>query len=462
MKKRLACYGVLLMIFVAIRCVAWEKDLHYGLTKWLAFKAGFTLADSETIAEGAEAPDEGDLYPAPGAVFHSACIGRNPDISRLVQEFHFPGYGAVPGPADKRAVDPGGPSDNAATDLVEKEVQAQLPHQPPQKTLTNLGIALHPLEDSWAHQGVPDTPWRPCSDDLSWGHPAARGGWRRHDADLTYLHRQDTLDTAARVYGFLVRFLNTHPAMKRDPHRVPPAWSTLEPAVGQFAKAANKADKRAWFNAQQDVPFQSYRDQKFLDKIDLPDSIGKAKSASVPNTNKHWAHLTTVQQHFPPGDVEEFVERFLTLWLMKHDIKGLMPYTDVRQLTEALAHEEGKATMEGADPESFSQLVFQMWLVRDHGLVSYLGHGLGKVAGSEKRLSVSAQLELLNKEPTVELSALRGPETDFRIFRYPDSKDFGVIIEFAHAPRDACILMIGESVSAPGRFVVKRMDWYTL
>lgn len=138
-----------IIIFIALRGHAWGKDLHYGLSKWLAFKAGFSLDNAEIIALGTEAPDEGKLYPAVGAVIHAACTGRDKDLSKLVQQYHFPGYGPVPGQPSTRKVDPG-IHDNASTDMVQKEVQAQLPHQPPDRTLTNLGVALHPLEDSWS------------------------------------------------------------------------------------------------------------------------------------------------------------------------------------------------------------------------------------------------------------------------------------------------------------------------
>ena len=462
MRKTVLYFGVIITL-VAIRAAAWEKDLHYGLTKWLAYEAGFSLDDAETVAKGAEAPDEGKLYPAPGAVWHSACISRDPDVSALVQQFHFPSYGHVPGPPANRSVDPAGPPphDNAATDLVEKEVQTKLSSQPREKTLTALGIALHPLEDSWSHQGEPDTPPWPCAKDLSWGHPAARKGWRKHDADLTYLHRQDTLDTAARVYDFLVRFLNNHPAMKRDSRRIPPAWNTLSPAVEQFARAASKADKRAWFQSQVDVPFRSYSDQTFLDKINLPDD-DKKRQALAPDTNGHSVYvLAAAQQYYPPRDVEAFVENFLTQWLIKRDVEGILHYTDVRQLRDAFM-QQNEAIMKDTNPAEFSRLLFFMWLVRDHGLVNHLGHGLGEISGSETRLNVAAQLDLLKKEPLIEINALRGTEMYFRLSRYPDSEEYAVIIEFAHAPRDACILTVGKSNSGGQQLVVKTMDWYSL
>jgi hypothetical protein len=63
--RKTVLYSGIIFTLVAIRAAAWEKDLHYGLTKWLAYQAGFSLDDAETIAKGAEAPDEGKLYPAP-------------------------------------------------------------------------------------------------------------------------------------------------------------------------------------------------------------------------------------------------------------------------------------------------------------------------------------------------------------------------------------------------------------
>jgi hypothetical protein len=89
--------------------------------------------------------------------------------------------------------------------------------------------------------------------------------------------------------------------------------------------------------------------------------------------------------------------------------------------------------MKDTNPTEFSQLLFFMRLVRDHGLVNHLGHGLGEISGSEKRLNVAAQLDLLKKEPLVEINALRGTEMYFRLSRYPDSEQYAVIIEFAHA-----------------------------
>jgi len=137
---------VILLACISSSLFAWEMDLHYGLTKWLAFQAGFGLDDAEVLARGTEEPDEGKLYPAPSAVFAAACLGhRDADLARLVQTYHFPSYGPIPGLPGARPVEPG-LSDNAATALVDKEIQTTLPYQPREKTMEQLGVALHPLE----------------------------------------------------------------------------------------------------------------------------------------------------------------------------------------------------------------------------------------------------------------------------------------------------------------------------
>lgn len=201
------------VICIALRSSAWEKDLHYGLTKWLAFKAGFSLENAEIIALRTEAPDEGKLYPAVGVLSMPPAPDAIRTYPKSCSSFISPDTALYPDP-DKRRVDPG-IHDNASTDMVQKEVQANLPNQPPDTTLTNLGVALHPLEDSWSHQGQPDSSIF-CSKELFWGHPADRHGWRSHDADLTYLHEQDTLQTAERTYDLLIAFLKNHPRFKRD------------------------------------------------------------------------------------------------------------------------------------------------------------------------------------------------------------------------------------------------------
>src|SRR6267143_5640684 len=225
MKRRLVAVAILISL-VPWPAFGWQEDLHYGLSKWLAYKAGFSLNDAETIAIGVQSRDDGPLYPAVSTVIFRTCVRRDVDYSRLVQTFHFPSFGNVPGAPPQRAVAPG-LTDNAATELVWKEIKNSIADQPPAIALRNLGISLHPLEDSWSHQGIPDIA-PVCPENLAWGHPTDRGGYLSTKADHTYLHVEDAVATARRTYELLEEFLKTHPTLKSHGEA---RWAGLEPAV---------------------------------------------------------------------------------------------------------------------------------------------------------------------------------------------------------------------------------------
>jgi len=67
MKRRLVAVAILISL-VSWPAFGWQEDLHYGLSKWLAYKAGFSLNDAETIAIGVQSLDDGPLYPAVNTV----------------------------------------------------------------------------------------------------------------------------------------------------------------------------------------------------------------------------------------------------------------------------------------------------------------------------------------------------------------------------------------------------------
>lgn len=54
MKRSLVAILVLASL-VPWPAFGWQEDLHYGLSKWLAYKAGFSLEDAEAIARSAAA-----------------------------------------------------------------------------------------------------------------------------------------------------------------------------------------------------------------------------------------------------------------------------------------------------------------------------------------------------------------------------------------------------------------------
>jgi hypothetical protein len=78
--------------------------------------------------------------------------------------------------------------------------------------LLKFAESLHAVQDSWSHQGISDMP-RPlegavsCDPTLAWAHPAPRGGWNSHKADLTYEWPVDTVAMAKAMYDLLLQFL---------------------------------------------------------------------------------------------------------------------------------------------------------------------------------------------------------------------------------------------------------------
>jgi hypothetical protein len=450
---------VLMMLFpIALSgsLMAWEMDVHYGLTKWLAFQAGFSLADAEVIARGTEAPDEGKVYPAPSAVFKAACLGnRDKDIAMQVQEYHFPSYGAIPGAPAQRAVVPGS-IENAATALVETQIQTNLPTQPRVRTLELLGVALHPLEDSWSHQGEPAIPTT-CSDDYAFGHPVSRGGWRKHDADLTYLHETpDTVDMARRTYEKLVKFLSTHPALRDHPAIT---WAGLEPQVRKFAKAASKSDKLAWFQAQKSVPFSSYTTYpSFLKVIDLPDS-SHTHALSLNAKTGGMKDVSTTEERGVPSDAQGFVAQFLNSWIVDRSPAKAIEFVNPDELVKPFTQKPGS----GSTTE-VSRSLLAMWLVRDHGMVNLLGHGLTIDRTSE---------DMFERLPRIEASSLNaaitaGGERAFDMFRLTrrsngqpqEMEIYGVVFQFRHCPRDAVVLIVARDPKKG--WAIERLLWWDL
>ena len=84
---------------------AFERDVHYGLTKWLALQAGFTLQQAEAIATGDQRVDTGDMqYEELLTVY--ACLDKNETSSKDAGRHHFPAPTKVPNPPDRRMVIP--------------------------------------------------------------------------------------------------------------------------------------------------------------------------------------------------------------------------------------------------------------------------------------------------------------------------------------------------------------------
>jgi hypothetical protein len=175
---------------------AYERDVHYGLTFWLALKADFAEHEAEAIATGDARVDSG----GPNVIdanLDFSCAQHDRIAAERVQDSHYPSEGPVPSLPDKRVV-------VAGSDAAKREINRLLGMVKGQegKMLSLFGRALHPYQDSWSHAGIPGVPnvgeAIHCDPGLSLAHSAARGGPDSHKADLTFGYPQDVLSWPRR------------------------------------------------------------------------------------------------------------------------------------------------------------------------------------------------------------------------------------------------------------------------
>src|SRR5262249_8512438 len=146
------CFLAMALLYVGADCFAFESDVHYGLTEWLARNAGFDPEAAATIATGDQRVDSGDMQFI-DLLFMDACVARH-DVGATRAGVHpYPSSGTVPVPPDAQVVAPGSP---AATQAALAAIE--VPRSQARYRLLLLGEALHILQDSWSHQGVPAVP----------------------------------------------------------------------------------------------------------------------------------------------------------------------------------------------------------------------------------------------------------------------------------------------------------------
>jgi len=412
-------FAFALIVAMAIPCYGYEKDVHYGLTYWLARKAGFSAGDAKQIASADESLDEGTSAPAPWAVLHILISG---DITNynLVRNNHFPSDAVQPSDPEKRIVTVDGPAANSeAKDAVNDSTDGRTK----EAQLWKLGTSLHPLQDSWSHQGVPDIPFRPVYEfrpQLSYGHPCLRGGWYSHDADLTYLHVADTVAMADKVYSYLTDFLSHRPDLRTHS---PSDWSDLKASVTEFASASSKRAKYAWFRGDPQLSFDDYGDPNLVSALDLPDIEASRNSIPENCANPHrnaFDRFRDALADVPAGvmaavrdalqstdakdiEVDSYLYQFLKTWLVDRDFMEAGKQFDLRGLRYELK-EMHIPEAQAAKPED----ILQSWLVQDHGLVNAYGHGI-LAESSAKLLAETRSTGSLMKFDSVE-SALDAPQ----------------------------------------------------
>jgi hypothetical protein len=334
---------------------AFEADVHFGLTRWLAQRAGFSAEQAESIAMGDQRVD-GGLVDSNQLDLEYACAGRFPAIARQAQRDRFPSAKPVPAPPEERVVEAGSAAAHQAlTELTatSKGKEGLL--------LGKFGHALHPLQDSWSHQGIPSQPQAArslggCDASLASNHPAARGGPDSHIADLTMRWPAETLAMAHSTYDELLKWGN----IEGQP-RKPALWDSLVQPIGEFSKASTKTQKRAWFLAQ------GMTDTQFLDGISLPDG---PDPGDLQWRGRMLPPLPGIasQQHDAPADVRAFFDRFLSRWLGTERIEDVVADMGPGRTPPPRDGDEV--------PPSPAELIarLKVWKLRDHGAAAELAH----------------------------------------------------------------------------------------
>jgi hypothetical protein len=355
MKKRTAVVTILALAIAAWsdeRVAAWELDVHYLLTFWLATRAGFSRRDASEIAAGDQSYDDSNYH---AAIFTMSIIALTGDTgaARSLQVKHFPSDAALPGPPQRRLVTPNSVSARLALEAATRPTSSA-------QALRALGEALHPFQDSWSHQGVPDVPLgiRP---DVSCAHPVARGGWRSHDADLSHLHVAEVVDLARQTCAGLQQFLVNNPSYRAAGA---PGCGDIDGIVNEFARASTQRDKDEWavkYTAEERVPDQ-------LAMLTLPRlTTTDAREATVVRGAMRPGPR-------PPEGLIAAAQRFLETWVEKFDIAQAVDSVSWKDLGRQFADDPRfGASRDKLIP--WCKKFMTMYLVNDHAAVNAAGHG---------------------------------------------------------------------------------------
>lgn len=460
--------ALLLLVSCTTRAWAWEADVHYGLVKWLAFQAGFSLTDAEIIAAGSVSADETHVLAATYLV-GEVCVRRDAPkivaVSRVVQQHHFPADDAVPGAPNTRRVDHGAHDQaNGGNRWVRQEIAVRDKTLSPIVRLNRFGAALHPLGDSWSHAGEPDIPgvWKAnCRQpQLAWSHPADRGGWRKHDADLTWKHEEDTLQTAESMFSFMLEFLDKNEDFQTDPAQ---DRGTLKKRLGEFQAANTQYEKFQWFmeedkrwqaNHKEGLPYDQFSTYPcFLESL----SLKKAKKwrdrkklycAGRQTFATAAAPDPPVPLSGAPADsIVGFTEDLLHTWFVEQQLDEIADdMTDAVRLTAGLSAAGALSSTLSADDAVEGLLA--IWLVEDHGLINEEGHGVADPALlrklSDPGLAASdGEWQRISADDLGAAISFPSGSLPFAIFRNDnENASYTVLFKPANAPRDLLSLTI--------------------
>jgi len=359
---------------LAFPCHAYESDVHFGLTQWLARKAGYTEGQATAIALGNSRVDSG-LVDTMELTLEHACVGEFPEAAADVQRRHFPSAVPVPARPESRPV-------MAGSAAARKSLDATMPHVIGKEglMLSKYGEAMHTLQDSWSYAGVPAIP-EPgagiiCNPLYASMPPPGGAGSHPHGAALTLTHADAAVEMAAASYQALLAYPPIAGASRQ-----PESWPALVPLVEQFARARTKTEKRDWFVGQ------GIDDTAFLHHTTLPDG-------PRPGTLEFMGRLlpplkgATSNQHDAAPEVKAFFDEVFARWLGTEPVESVVmafgPGAAARPLpasSGARASQPGNASVDPALRQLTARL--KLWKMRDHGSAAVLAHARAPLSAAQ-------------------------------------------------------------------------------
>jgi hypothetical protein len=401
-------YLLLVSAFLLIapeRATAFEADVHYGLTYWLALQAGFEPLEAQIIATGDERVDSGDM-PYIDLVAMYACLHRDEVSARRAGEHHFPSAGKIPGLPETRSV---APNSSAARQAALVAIEAGAAQA--QFRLLQLGEGLHALQDSWSNQGVPSVPQlgdvpSACDSRLAWGHPETRGGPASHRADLTMYWPEDTVAMAQATYDILKQYPSISGAQRNVRN-----WEEIRPELDGFIKAPTKTEKAHWFAAH------GMDDVSFLEGISLPDGA-EAFLQHWPGLKLPPLSTEVSSQHAIDAQLLDFYNRFFARWLSGEDFAAA-----VAEFSKAPDTSGGTAGATMSPEQLESQL--KLWRLRDHGRVAELALQRERLTAEER-----AAIDALAKQPDAYVRYEPLSSAYYPLLPVSDDKDVSPLLPF--------------------------------
>ena len=357
--KPLFVAGALVVGSMAMDSHAYEEDVHYGLTYWLAMKAGFVHEHAETIATANVRYDH-SRERATYVVVRYACLQRDAQKASTVRDNHFPSTGSVPGTPDERQVQANSDQAFKRVDDLLRDLPKQLTDEERQALLVAYGEGLHAAQDSWSHHGTPDPPpggllgELVCDPRLAYGHPVSRGGWREHIADLTSKHKpSEALAMAEMTYWRLCELRR----LLDDQSCTTEFYFELSSVLGDLVGRNTKQGKADWFKTR------GMQDTQFLDVINEATGKGYVSVSSIEGSTRigklevPYSRLLAAAKG-PLQFMQEFYTAFMTL-----KVPEVLKKLAIRTFAKGQLVPVGD---ENIGPEHREALI-AFWQVRDHG-----------------------------------------------------------------------------------------------